>query len=41
MRAEAYTIPLHRQFIPWAVRKGVAVHHRADNFLEATWVRVP
>jgi len=41
VRAEAYTIPLHRQFIPWAVRKGVAVHHRADNFLEATWVRVP
>jgi peptide/nickel transport system substrate-binding protein len=40
VRTEAYTIPLHRQFIPWAVRKGVKLHHRADNSPEMIWVRV-
>ena len=40
VRTEAYTIPLHRQFIPWAVRKGVTLHHRADNSPEMIWVRV-
>ncbi len=40
VRTEAYTIPLHRQFIPWAVRKGVKLHHRADNLPELIWVRV-
>ena len=33
-------IPLHNQVIPWAMRKNVTVPHRADNRLEARWVRV-
>jgi peptide/nickel transport system substrate-binding protein len=33
-------IPLHNQVIPWAMRKSVTVIHRADNRLEARWVRV-
>ena len=41
VRGEAYTIPLHRQFIPWAVRKGVSIQHRADNSPEMIWVKVP
>ena len=40
VRTNAYTIPLHRQVIPWAVRKGVTVFHRPDNYLEMTWVRI-
>jgi len=41
VRTNVYTIPLHRQVIPWAVRKGVTVFHRPDNYLEMTWVKVP
>jgi peptide/nickel transport system substrate-binding protein len=33
-------IPLHNQVIPWAMRKNVTVVHRADNRLEARWVRI-
>jgi len=33
-------IPLHNQVIPWAMRKNVDVVHRADNRLEATWVKI-
>ncbi len=33
-------IPLHNQVIPWAMRKNVTVVHRADNRLEASWVKV-
>ena len=40
VRTNAYTIPLHRQVIPWAVRKGVTVFHRPDNYVEMTWVKV-
>ena len=40
VRDNVYTIPLHRQVIPWAVRKGVNVVHRADNVLESAWVRI-
>jgi peptide/nickel transport system substrate-binding protein len=40
VRTQAYVIPLHRQVIPWAVRKGVTVFHRPDNYLEMTWVKV-
>jgi len=39
-RTNVYTIPLHRQVIPWAVRKGVTVLHRPDNYVEMTWVKV-
>lgn len=33
-------IPLHRQFIPWAMRSNVTAVHRADNWLELAWVTV-
>jgi peptide/nickel transport system substrate-binding protein len=39
-REQVHTIPLHRQMIPWAARANVSVVHRADNWLEVTWVRV-
>ncbi|GAB4475590.1 MAG: ABC transporter substrate-binding protein [Burkholderiaceae bacterium] len=37
---EIMHIPLHNQVIPWAMRKNVNVVHRADNRLEARWVRI-
>ncbi len=37
-REQVHTIPLHRQMIPWAARTNVSVVHRADNWLEVTWV---
>ena len=33
-------IPLHRQFIPWAMRANVEVVHRADNWVEFSWIRM-
>jgi peptide/nickel transport system substrate-binding protein len=33
-------IPLHLQVIPWASRANVEVVHRADNWLQATWVKI-
>jgi peptide/nickel transport system substrate-binding protein len=33
-------LPLHRQVIPWAARSNVTVVHRADNWLEWSWVNV-
>ena len=35
-----YHIPLHLQVIPWASRANVNVIHRADNWLQATWVTI-
>jgi len=35
-----YHIPLHLQVIPWASRANVSVIHRADNWLQATWVTI-
>jgi peptide/nickel transport system substrate-binding protein len=35
-----YMIPLHIQVIPWASRANVEVVHRADNWLEASWVKI-
>jgi peptide/nickel transport system substrate-binding protein len=35
---QVHHIPLHRQVIPWAVRSGVSVVHRADNWLEVSWI---
>jgi peptide/nickel transport system substrate-binding protein len=35
-----YMIPLHLQVIPWASRANVNVIHRADNWLQATWVTI-
>ena len=40
VRESIYTIPLHRQMIPWAVRANVEVVHRPDNVVEALWVRI-
>ena len=40
VRDRIYLIPLHRQIIPWAARKGVHVQHRPDNFIEALWMRI-
>ena len=37
---QVHHIPLHRQFIPWAMRANVEVVHRADNWLEWAWVRI-
>ncbi len=37
---QVHHIPLHRQFIPWAVRSNVEVVHRADNFVEFSWIRI-
>lgn len=39
-RENVYTIPLHRQVIPWATRANVATVHRADNVVTATWTQV-
>jgi peptide/nickel transport system substrate-binding protein len=38
--SQAHLIPLHRQVIPWAARPNVEAVHRADNWLEVSWVRV-
>jgi peptide/nickel transport system substrate-binding protein len=35
-----FMIPLHLQVIPWASRANVEVVHRADNWLQATWVKI-
>jgi peptide/nickel transport system substrate-binding protein len=37
-RNQVHVIPLHRQVIPWAARSNVDALHRADNWMEATWV---
>ncbi len=33
-------IPLHQQVIPWAMRSNVSAYHRADNRLDARWIRI-
>ena len=35
-----FMIPLHLQVIPWAARSNVEVVHRADNWLQVTWVKI-
>jgi peptide/nickel transport system substrate-binding protein len=37
---QVHHIPLHRQVIPWAMRKNVEALHRADNWLEWRWVTI-
>ena len=37
---QVHYIPLHRQSIAWAARSNVSVVHRADNWLEWSWVTV-
>lgn len=38
--AQVHHIPLHRQFVPWAARSNVTVVHRADNWLEWSWITI-
>jgi len=40
VRENVYTIPLHRQMIPWAARANVDLVHRPDNVVETLWVRI-
>ena len=40
-RESLHVIPLHRQVIPWAARKGLVAAHRPDNWLEVAWVKLP
>jgi peptide/nickel transport system substrate-binding protein len=40
VRDNVYTLPLHRQVIPWATRANVSVPHRPDNIVTATWARI-
>ena len=40
MREGVYVIPLHRQMLPWAMRRGVQVVHTPWNALRLQWVRV-
>jgi peptide/nickel transport system substrate-binding protein len=40
-QSQTHLIPLHRQMVPWAVRAGVQPVHRADNWLEWAWIRMP
>jgi peptide/nickel transport system substrate-binding protein len=37
---EVVHIPLHNQVIPWAMKKNVTVHHRADNRVDIRWVKL-
>jgi peptide/nickel transport system substrate-binding protein len=37
---QVFMIPLHLQVIPWASRANTSVIHRADNWLQATWVTI-
>ena len=39
-RESLHVIPLHRQVIPWAARKGLVAAHRPDNWLEVAWVKL-
>ncbi|MCP5284649.1 MAG: ABC transporter substrate-binding protein [Burkholderiaceae bacterium] len=38
--SQAHLLPLHRQVIPWAARTNVEAVHRADNWLEVSWVTI-
>ncbi len=40
VRQQVLTVPLHRQVIPWAMRKELTVVHRADNVLQPIWARI-
>lgn len=40
IRQSVYTLPLHRQVIPWATRASVKAVHRPDNVVEPLWTRI-
>lgn len=33
-------LPLHRQVVPWGARQNVDLVHRADNWVEFSWIRM-
>ena len=35
-----FMIPLHLQVIPWVSRSNTEVIHRADNWLQTTWIKI-
>jgi peptide/nickel transport system substrate-binding protein len=37
---QVHHVPLHRQVIPWALRRNVDAVHRADNWVEWRWVTI-
>jgi peptide/nickel transport system substrate-binding protein len=37
---EVVHIPLHNQVIPWAMKKSIDLHHRADNRVDIRWVKI-
>ena len=39
-KEQVHVLPLHRQMIPWAMRSNLSVVHRADNWLEVSWISV-
>jgi peptide/nickel transport system substrate-binding protein len=39
-RDQVNIIPLHRQVIPWAMRKGVSLPHSANNLASMDWVTI-
>ncbi len=39
-REQVNIIPLHRQVIPWAMRKGVSIPHSPNNWASMDWVTV-
>jgi peptide/nickel transport system substrate-binding protein len=38
--SQVHLLPLHRQVIPWAARPNVDAVHRADNWLEVSWMTI-
>ncbi len=38
--AQVHHVPLHRQMIPWAMRRNISVQHRADNVLNFESVKI-
>jgi peptide/nickel transport system substrate-binding protein len=39
-KEQIHHLPLHRQVIPWAARANVDAVHRADNWLEVSWITI-
>jgi peptide/nickel transport system substrate-binding protein len=39
-RREITHLPLHHQVIPWAMKKNIDMHHRADNRIDMQDVKV-
>ncbi len=37
---QVLALPLHRQVVPWGARQNIDVVHRADNWVEFSWIRI-